>query len=90
MFILLRHPEQKIISGGSDMFGTEKEVKPVYPVRPQGEWLTRHKQNSFGQDVVCFECNKCGDYKLPIIHTLITEPLEVCPNCGADMKKGGW
>ena len=54
--------------------------------RPQGEWITRHKENSFGQDVVCFECNKCGEYKLPIIHTMITEPLGVCPNCGADMR----
>lgn len=57
--------------------------------RPQGEWITRHKENSFGHDVVCFECNKCGEYKLPIIHTMIIEPLGVCPNCGADMKKGG-
>ena len=53
--------------------------------RPQGEWITRHKENSFGQDVVCFECNKCGEYKLPIIHTMIIEPLRVCPNCGAKM-----
>ena len=57
----------------------------VETVRPQGEWITRHKQNSFGQDVVCFECNKCGEYKLPIIYTMITEPLGVCPNCGAKM-----
>lgn len=57
--------------------------------RLQGEWITRHKENSFGQDVVCFECNKCGEYKLPIIHTMITEPLGVCPNCGVNMRKGG-
>lgn len=57
--------------------------------RPQGEWITKHKENSFGQDVVCFECNKCGEYKLPIIHTMITEPLRVCPNCGVNMRKGG-
>ena len=60
----------------------------VETARPQGEWITRHKQNSFGQDVVCFECNKCGEYKLPIIYTMITEPLGVCPNCGARMKGG--
>lgn len=57
--------------------------------RPQGEWITRHKLNSFGQDVVCFECNKCGEYKVPLYHLFITEPLKVCPNCGADMRKGG-
>ena len=57
--------------------------------RPQGEWITRHKLNSFGQDVVCFECNKCGEYKVPLYHLLITEPLKVCPNCGANMRKGG-
>ena len=57
--------------------------------RPIGEWITRHKLNSFGQDVVCFECNKCGEYKVPLYHLLITEPLKVCPNCGADMRKGG-
>ena len=54
--------------------------------RPQGEWITRHKVNSFGQDVVCFECNKCGEYKVPLYHLMITEPLKVCPNCGIDMK----
>ena len=57
--------------------------------QPKGKWITRHKQNSFGQDIVCFECNKCGEYKVPLYHLLITEPLKVCPNCGADMQKGG-
>lgn len=71
--------------------GVRKVLKEVAEGkhRPQGEWITRHKQNSFGQDVVCFECNKCGEYKLPIIHTMITEPLGVCPNCGVNMRKGG-
>lgn len=63
--------------------------KEAEKARPQGEWITRHKLNSFGQDVVCFECNKCGEYKVPLYHLLITEPLKVCPNCGADMRKGG-
>ena len=58
----------------------------VEPERPHGKWITRHKQNSFGQDVVCFECNKCHKYTLPLISTMITEPLAVCPNCGADMR----
>lgn len=53
--------------------------------RPTGEWITIHKLNSFGQDVVCFECNKCGEYTVPLYHLLITEPLEVCPNCGITM-----
>lgn len=71
--------------------GVRKVLKEVAEGkhRPQGEWITRHKENSFGQDVVCFECNKCGEYKLPIIHTMITEPLGVCPNCGVNMRKGG-
>lgn len=69
---------------------TPEQIREVLQtMNNRGEWITRHKQNSFGQDVVCFECNKCGEYKLPIIHTMITEPLEVCPNCGADMRKGG-
>lgn len=53
--------------------------------KTQGEWITRHKLNSFGQDVVCFECNKCGEYTVPLYHLLITEPLKVCPNCGITM-----
>lgn len=63
--------------------------KKLSEERPQGEWITRHKLNSFGQDVVCFECNKCGEYKVPLYHLFITEPLSLCPNCGADMRKGG-
>lgn len=71
--------------------GVRKVLKEVAEGkhRPQGEWITRHKNNSFGQDVVCFECNKCGEYKLPIVHTMIIEPLGVCPNCGVNMRKGG-
>lgn len=57
--------------------------------RPKGEWITIHKQNSFGQDCICFECDKCHKYIVPIYKLMITEPLEVCPNCGADMMKGG-
>lgn len=53
--------------------------------RPKGEWIIRHKLNSFGQDVVCFECNKCGEYKMPLYHLMITKPLKVCPNCGVEM-----
>jgi len=68
----------------NDLIDNAPTVKPN-----QGEWITRHKLNSFGQDVVCFECNKCGEYKVPLYHLLITEPLKVCPNCGADMRKGG-
>ena len=62
-----------------------EDAKKEY-TRPHGKWITRHKQNNFGQDVVCFECDKCGEYKLPIIHTMITEPLGGCPTCGADMR----
>lgn len=54
--------------------------------RPHGKWITIHKQNSFGQDCICFECDKCHTYKVPIYKLMITEPLEVCPNCGADMR----
>lgn len=58
----------------------------VLEERPQGKWITRHKQNSFGDDVVCFECNKCGEYKVPLYRLFITEPLKVCPNCGVVMR----
>ena len=54
--------------------------------RPHGEWITIHKQNSFGQDCICFECDKCHKYKMPIYKLMITEQLDVCPNCGADMR----
>ena len=57
--------------------------------RPHGKWITIHKQNSFGQDCICFECDKCHKYKVPIYKLMITEPLEVCPNCGAQMEKEG-
>lgn len=66
--------------------GTLRRAILLKPARPQGEWITIHRQNSFRQNVVCFECNKCHKYLLPIRHTMITEPLEVCPNCGADLR----
>ena len=59
---------------------------PTVEERPQGKWITIHKQNSFGQDCICFECDKCHKYKVPIYTLMSTEQLDVCPNCGADMR----
>ena len=43
--------------------------------RPQGEWITDDMTLS------AWRCNKCL-YATPITHNF-------CPNCGADMQKGG-
>ena len=71
---------------GMDMIARAVANGIPYEERPKGEWITIHKQNSFGQDCICFECDKCHKYKVPIYKLMITEPLEVCPNCGAEMR----
>lgn len=56
-------------------------VKPVYPVRPQGEWI-KWNFKTFGAmgdwEYKCSNCEKVygGEYNF-------------CPNCGAEMQKGG-
>ena len=56
--------------------------------RPQGEWILQtHERFNSGNELYKYYCNKCGhreehaysDSKLP----------NFCPNCGADMRKGG-
>ena len=70
----------------SEYWELKNTIEALENKNPHGEWITRHKLNSFGQDVVCFECNKCGEYTVPLYHLMITEPLKICPNCGIDMR----
>lgn len=43
--------------------------------RPQGEWI------KIGDIGLAYTCNKCGEVNVI--------PTNFCPNCGADMMKGG-
>lgn len=48
-------------------------VRPVYPVKQQGEWI---------EDSGTFACSQC--------HTIwLYRKTDYCPNCGAEMQKGG-
>lgn len=51
-------------------------------IRPQGEW-TIIKSPLSNETIV--KCNKCGD---EFIGNDV-EDYNFCPNCGADMRKGG-
>lgn len=46
-------------------------VKPVYPVKPQGEWIFVSRN--------CWKCSLCNE--------LTNEGKNFCPNCGAEMKR---
>lgn len=52
--------------------------------RPKGKWIiTREEQGSCGIIYKTRKCNKCGwEFSLVI-------PRNFCPECGADMRKGG-
>lgn len=50
-------------------------VKPVYPVRPQGEWI---KDEEHSITINMFRCSNCNGGG----HT----HFKYCPNCGADMR----
>lgn len=58
--------------------------------RPKGEWIAREDMDYLDENKVVhkhFMCNKCG-----FIHDFIdghTTQYNFCPNCGADMRKGG-
>lgn len=53
-------------------------VKPVYPVRPQGEWIDP-------QDCFCYQCSNCGEYTNN--EGTVEEGLfDFCPKCGAKMR----
>ena len=59
---------------------------PTVSERPQGEWLEKH--SDYGVYYQCSICHKMPpnyecDYKEGAIKT------NFCPNCGADMQKGG-
>ena len=58
--------------------GFDTGVETVKNERPQGEWLF-DKENSFTIDM--FKCSICGYFG--------DTHFKFCPNCGADMRKGG-
>ena len=49
--------------------------------RPQGEWINPTKNTDFCNRNLFSDCSICG-------HTQMDE-TNFCPNCGADMGKGG-
>jgi len=50
-------------------------------IRPQGEW----KKHG-----LCFECSKCHcGCMFTIVDKIVYGELNFCPNCGAEMRKGG-
>lgn len=56
-------------------------VKPVYPVRLQGEWLDVICENGGFYHGTCSICKVRNDIP-PVAFA------HFCPNCGADMRKG--
>ena len=56
-------------------------VKPVYPIRPQGEWIM-HIDETFPNESTQ-ECNVCHAEQ-----TICGNDDNFCPNCGAKMKGG--
>lgn len=52
--------------------------------RPQGEWI---ETNSYDENIICSSCKTefNGDIKL----ICGGENPNFCPECGADMRKGG-
>lgn len=75
--------------GWNDAIDTIIDNAPTVEQITRGEWIKIHQTNVFDEDLICFKCNKCKQYKLPIIHVCITEKLDVCPNCGAKMNMEG-
>ena len=66
---------QKSIELGRRVGRSEETIKSQ---RPQGEWLF-DKENSFTIDM--FKCSICGYFG--------DTHFKFCPDCGADMRKGG-
>ena len=57
-------------------------VKPVYPVRPQGEWIEGENGN--------IKCNQCwGEIRYSYLIGNKPDFPNFCPNCGADMRGAG-
>ena len=57
----------------------DKAIKALKQERPHGEWIY-HKEWEFDGECA-FECSKCG--------MGVDVDYNFCPNCGADMRKGG-
>ena len=50
-------------------------VKPVYHVRPHGEWIPNYKSQFINPGRHCSLCGKCVQFS-----------ENFCPQCGADMR----
>lgn len=55
--------------------------------RPQGKWIGDTDYESFQGYYEAYKCNKCS-YGLHW-RDYYTNDYKFCPNCGADMRKGG-
>lgn len=56
------------------------EIIGKYEERPQGEWIyERPNGKTYSDFVYCSECQKPNGFYI----------TNFCPNCGADMRKGG-
>lgn len=58
---------------------------PTVPDRPQGEWKT--VEGVDGDEY--YECSNCGEPWVLTAGTPKENNMNFCPNCGADMRKGG-
>ena len=64
--------------GNCDWYLSEKLI------RQKGEWVEENSETgAFGIKYTWFKCNQCGWNSSLVI------PKNFCPNCGADMRKGG-
>ena len=55
-------------------------VKPVYPVRLQGEWEFDSEHTEFGNPYGTYKCSRCGGHS--------SDKYPYCFWCGAEMKGG--
>lgn len=62
----------------TDAICEDKACKYRANERPQGEWIDH---SCYKDVIICSNC-KCGDYRWH-------KDFKFCPNCGADMQKGG-
>ncbi len=62
-------------------------VKPVYPARQQGEW--EYVQYDSNPNIGNWHCSECRH--IPLVFGGYSQKpyYNFCPNCGADMRKGG-
>lgn len=57
------------------------------PDRPHGEWRECEVSNIFGETMKAYECANCKRKNIGDVWIMMK--LQFCPNCGADMRKGG-